>query len=283
MTDLPPAKKRVLITCSAKGGVPWWWFSSYDRTLRLNHPEYEFEFAVEAGNTAINISRNIAAQNAIEQNYWKLVQIDCDQFWTPEGLVRLVGHKEAIVAAPYCKKRSGPVKWLMVSTPGAVAREDGMLQCDFMGTGMFCTEVAALRKMVEFFPERRFVYQDDDGKEKEMTELFPIGLVGPNTPDGRLRRIAAIIAQRNDPDWATYRDGALMDINDILTKPHPDKARFLGEDYHFGHLARKAGLTLWCDTRNIVGHVGDIVYPVGNDKLSESAGIPTHTLKLDDW
>ena len=62
-------KKRVLVACSAKGGVPYYWFSSYDQTLRLNHPDYEFEFVMESGNSAINISRNIAAQTG-----WSRVQ-----------------------------------------------------------------------------------------------------------------------------------------------------------------------------------------------------------------
>lgn len=266
-------KKRVLVTCSAKGGVPYYWFSAYDQTLRMQHAEYDFEFLMESGNSAINISRNIAAQSAIEQGYWKLVQIDKDQFWNPTQLVALVSREEDIVAAPYVKKKSGPVSWLIVKTPGAEVREDGMLQCDFVGTGMLSTSVAALQHMVDFFPERRFDYEDESGATKSMTELFPIGLVGPNTPEGKLARIALA--------------GTFQEVQDILHGTEvgtgASGARMLGEDYGFGHLARKSGLKLWCDTRQIVGHVGDVVYPVTPEALNSPASIPTHSLCLDSY
>lgn len=274
---IPANRKRVLIACPAKGGTTSYWFSAYDQVMRLNHHEYDFEFVFDDGNNAINVARNIIAQYALEKGYWKVVQVDRDQFWSPEILIRLVSHPEQIVAAPYCKKRPGPVKWLMVAKPGAVMREDGMLECDFMGTGMLSTEVSALKQMVDFFPERRFVYEDEDGIEKEMTELFPIGLVGPNTPSGRLARIKEVLASDGAPE------AAMAVVRNIVDTVHPAKARLLGEDYGFSALARKAGLQLWCDTKNVVGHVGDIVFPIGPDKLSVAAGIPTHNLNLDAW
>ena len=259
-------KKRVLVTCSAKGGVPYYWFSAYDQTLRMQHAEYEFEFMMESGNAAIGISRNIAAQNAMEHGYWKLVQIDKDQFWNPAQLIGLVSRPEAIVAAPYVKKKSGPVKWLIVKTPGAEVQEDGLLQCDFVGTGMLSTEIAALQHMVDFYPERRFLYEDEDGSTKTMTELFPIGLVGPNTPEGRLARIASA--------------GTFREVQDILHCNLETPGRMLGEDYGFCLLARKAGLKIWCDTRQVVGHVGDVVYPITTEALNTPASIPTHNLDL---
>jgi hypothetical protein len=60
-------------------------------------------------------------------------------------------------------------------------------------------------------------------------------------------------------------------------------ARLLGEDYGFCHLARKSGFKLWCDTRQVVGHVGDVVYPVTPEALSSPASIPTHSLCLDSF
>lgn len=271
------AKKRVLIACSAKGGVPYWWFQSYDQVLRLNHPDYDFEFAIESGNSAINISRNIAAQYAIDSGYWKLVQIDKDQFWTPAQLVQLVKHDVPIVAGPYCKKKSGPVKWLIVKKPSAEVRPDGLLECDYMGTGMFSTEVAALKTMCDFLPERRFGYEDEDGKEKFMTELFPIGLVGPNSPEGRISRIREVLA--GDPDPAS----AFQIIKGIIETISPDISRMMGEDYFFCHLARKADIPLYCDTQMVVGHVGDAVYPITSEMCSVPAEIPTHGLKLDRY
>jgi len=273
------AKKRVLVACSAKGGVPYWWFEAYDKTLRLDHPKFEFEFAMEAGNSAINISRNIIADKAIAQGYWKLVQIDTDAFWTPEQLVHIVDHDEPIVAGPYIRKQSGTCSWLVVRTPGATVRADGLLECDFIGTHFFATSIEALKHMVWFFPERAFEYDEKDGEHlnKVMTELFPIGLVGPNTPEGRISRIREVLKSNEDPK------AVVPMIRGILENSHPQKARLLGEDYHFCQLAKKSGLKLYCDTTSVLGHVGDIVYPVGPDKLSVASDFPTHTLKMDMW
>ena len=271
------SKRRVMVSCSAKGGVPWWWFESYDKTLRLNHPDFEFEFAMEAGNSAINLTRNIVADNAIEQGYWKLVQIDKDQFWTPEQLIRLTGHDLPIVAGPYCKKKSGPVEWLAVAKPGAVVGPDGLLPCDFVATGMLATSVEALKQMVAFYPDRRFVSHGEKGDPRDMTELFPIGIVGPNTPAGRLARIKKVLNSGLKPESAYEM------IRSIVETLHPGKSRMLGEDYHFCHLARKAGLEIFCDTKCAVGHVGDAVFPIGPEALSSPQGIPTHSFSLDDW
>ena len=222
-------KRRVLVTCSSPRGVPYWWFASYDRTLRLNHPEYDFEFAMESGHNALNLARNIAAQAAIDRDYWKLVQIDTDQFWSPEHIVRLVSHDEDIVGALYCKKRPGKVTWVAIKKKDASPREDGLLAADFIGTGVFCTTVAALKKMVAYFPEREFLYDDEAGNPHTMTELFPIGLVGPNTAAGKLSRIKRLLSDNRKPD-GTFPAWLMNTIEQILNVRDGTLARLLGED-----------------------------------------------------
>ena len=183
-------KKRILIACPAKGGVSGHWFEQHEALQKLNHPDYVFEFVIETGHGGINFARNIIADEAIRRDVWKVVQIDADMRWMAADVVRLVSVPEPIVYAPYVAKKSGPVHWLVIATPGAKVDDRGLLQCDFVGTGAVSIEVAALRAMVAFYPERRFVYENDDsGIKKTMTELFPMGLVGPNTPEGRLARI----------------------------------------------------------------------------------------------
>lgn len=271
-------KKRILIACPAKGGIGGHWFEQHAKLMQLNHPDYAFEFAIETGHGGINFARNIIAQKALEDDVWKVVQIDADMRWLAEDVVRLVSVPEPIVYASYVAKKPGPVRWLVVKTPGAEIDERGLLQCDFVGTGAISTEVAALRKMVDFYPERRFVYEDDaTGQQKTMTELFPMGLVGPNTPEGRLTRIRETI------DGSTDDSDCLDSIEHILNTVHEGESRLLGEDYHFCHLARKAGLKLWCDVGHAIGHIGDAVYPIGPEQLSKPNHIPTHSLNLDRY
>lgn len=262
-------KKRVLIACPAKGGVSGHWFEQHEALSKLNHPEYVFEFVIETGHGGINFARNIIADEAIRRNVWKLVMIDADMRWMAADVVRLVSVPEPIVYAPYVAKKSGPVHWLVIATPGAKVDGRGLLQCDFVGTGAVSIEVDALRAMVAFYPERRFVYENDDsGIKKTMTELFPMGLVGPNTPEGRLARIEKAL---RDPSMDTNTCTEVID--DIVHTVHPGECRLLGEDHHFSRLARRAGFKLWTDMNAVIGHVGDAIYPIGPEQLSTAAFI----------
>jgi len=275
-------KRRVVICTSAKGGLPFWWFDAYAKLLALNHPDYTFELSVEAGNSAINISRNIMADHAIRTEADVMVQIDTDMKWCPEALLQMLAHKEPIVCAPYVKKQSGPIRWLVVRKKGAFPDERGLCDMDFFGTGMFLVSVLALRTMCAAFPERRFTYEDDDAHggitSRTMTELFPIGIVGPNTPEGRISRIRAVLASGElNPAIC------LGAIEDILATVHEGESRFLGEDFFFSHLARKAGFKIWCDSRLLIRHIGPAPYPILDEQLSTVTPLPESNLNLDAY
>lgn len=286
-------KKRVLICTSAKGGLPFWWFDAYAKLLALNHPDYTFELSVEAGNSAINISRNIMADHAIRTEADIMVQIDTDMKWTPEGLLQMLAHNEPIVCAPYVKKQSGPIRWLVVRKKGAFPDERGLCDMDFFGTGMFLVSVPALRTMCDAFPERRFTYEDDDAHggitSRTMTELFPIGLVGPNTPEGRLARIRAVMEHMqitpllSEGERRDFFQRKLESIETIATAIHPGESRFLGEDFFFSHLARKAGFKIWCDSRLLIRHIGPAPYPILEEQLSTVTPLPESNLNLDAY
>lgn len=271
------SKKLVSICCPAKGGLPWYWIKPMIELVTLNHHKYAFNVFIEAGHHGIGLARNIIADHIITdpQGIWKMVMIDSDAFWTVKQLLQIIDREEPFVAGPYVRKTGGPCAWLCIRTPGVEIREDGLVECDFLGTHFMSFEVAALKKMVKFFPERTFTFDEKDGEfnNKKMAELFPIGLCGPNTPEGRLARIKKVLAEVNQ--------GACSDINfllrteEILTTIHPGETRILGEDYSFCLLARKAGFKLYCDRdANPIGHVGDIIYPVGPEQNSIATPFP---------
>lgn len=271
------SKKLVTIACPAKGGLPWYWIKPMTELVTLNHPKYAFNVMIESGHHGIGLARNILADNVIKdpQGIWKMVMIDSDAFWTVKQLLQIIDREEPFVAGPYVRKTGGPVGWLCVRTPGTELRDDGMMECDFIGTHFMSFEVASLKKMIAYYPERMFTIDEKDGEfnNRKMCELFPIGLVGPNTPEGRLARINGVLKEVNE--------GACSDINfllrteEILTTIHPGESRILGEDYGFCLMARRAGFKLYCDRNvNPVGHVGDIVYPVGPEQNSIATPFP---------
>lgn len=286
-------KKRIVICTSAKGGLPFWWFDAYAKLLALNHPDYTFELSVEAGNSAINISRNIMADHAIRCDYDAMVQIDTDMKWDAAGLLQMLAHNEPIVCAPYTKKQSGPIRWLVVRKKDAFPDERGLCDMDFFGTGMFAVQVPALRAMCSAFPERRFTYEDEDAHggivSRTMTELFPIGIVGPNTPEGRLARIREVLervlltACATDEEKYEHLCAKLIDIETVIVENHPGESRLLGEDFFFSHLARKAGFKIWCDSRLLVRHVGPAAYPILPEQISTVTPLPESNLNLDAY
>lgn len=270
-------KKLITICCPAKGGLPWYFVKALFELNAINHPRFSFNFQMESGHHGIGLARNILADQVINDTrpIWKMVMADSDAFWTAEQMIRLVDHEEPFVAGPYVRKTGGPVQWLMVRTPGTELRDDGLMECDFMGPHLMAFEVAALRKMVEFYPERLFTIDEKDGefKNKKMCELFPIGLVGPNTPEGRLARIKKVLDEVNQNACSDIN--FLLRTEEILATVHPGESRILGEDYGFCRLARKAGFKLYCDRNtNPIGHVGDIIYPVGPEQNSVATPFP---------
>lgn len=266
-------KKLITICCPAKSGLPWYFVRALFELNAIDHPKFSFNFQMESGHHGIGLARNILADQVISDTrpIWKMVMADSDAFWTAKQMIQLVDHEEPFVAGPYVRKTGGPVSWLCVRTPGTELRDDGLMECDFMGPHLMAFNVEALRKIVDFYPERMFTIDEKDAefKNKKMCELFPIGLAGPNTPEGRLARINRIIEVSHDSDLA------IDAIKEILTKVHPGESRILGEDYRFCLLARKAGFKLYCDRNvNPVGHVGDIIYPVGPEQNSVATPFP---------
>lgn len=278
LTSKHTDRKRVLIATPAKGGIPWYWEEVKDQVLRMDHPEFEIDFCSEAGNSAINLTRNMLADHARREKYWKLIMLDNDHMWTIEHLFRLLAHKEPIVGGSYCRKQAGAPTWLAVHTPEIKMREDGLLQCDFIGTGVLAVEVAVFDKMAEMLPEREFEYEDENHKKSTMVEFFPIGLVGPNTAAGKLGRIRKLMTSTK-----AYSTDVLADVQAIFDDKSRGNARLLGEDYHFCHLARKCGFKLYVDTQCIVPHVGPICHPVTPDKVAVPTQIPSHELNMEDW
>jgi hypothetical protein len=117
-----------------------------------------------------------------------------------------------------------------------------------------------------------------------MTELFPVGVVGPNTAAGKLARIRKVFKDAAGHSAAEDWGPMLNAIEDVLDDPTRNTGRMLGEDYGFSILARKCGLSLFIDTKAIFPHVGNTTFPITADRVSIPQGIPTHSLgAMEGW
>lgn len=257
--------KRVLVATPTKSGITTYWFKAYDTVMQNPIPGYDINFAIEDANQAINLARNVIANAAVQQGYDDLVMIDVDHPWTRAHLERILSHDAPIVSGLYCKKAPGNPHWLgLLGKDSPDVRPDGLRQVDYVPTGFLRIRVSVLKDMQKHFPERRYVHTDDNGKDHESWELFPIGLVGPNTAEAKLHLIAHAVAQHGAEG---NRMSGFRKIAALVGEQHPEPARLLGEDYFFSHLARKAGFKLFIDTQCIVQHMGQIPFPITPDML----------------
>lgn len=227
-----------------------------------------FDFQIEEGEHALNLARNMIAEEAIESGVERVVMIDKDHPWTPAHLVRILSHAEPIVAGLYCKKRPGKPFWLGRRVKGATPRADGLLAAEFVPTGFLSISVLALLEMERQMPEREYFHVKEDGTSHVATEFFPIGIVGPNTAQAKLDKLRALARDGQGADLP------LADLKAILDHHEENSGRLLGEDYFFSHLARKCGIPLFIDTKLIIPHVGPVAFPILPEMVGGPSEIP---------
>jgi hypothetical protein len=288
--------RRLLIASPAKSGVPTFYMTMFESLVRRPPAGWDVSFIVEAGNNALNISRNMLAAEAIDGGFDRMVMLDLDHPVTAEHFVRLLSHgmldddigHEAypIVSGLYCMKKPGNPFFLGIRERGAKEQGDGLLLARFLPTGFLSVSVAALRTMCEFHKNREFYVQDDTvfpamtpapkKTKRMMTELFPIGINGPRTPDARLRKIKELFATGS---------ATLEVIENIATRTDLDAGYLTGEDYFFSHLAHQAGIKQYLDVRCVIPHCGAIDFPITNkDALATSCQpIPEYEGDVSGW
>jgi hypothetical protein len=270
-------KIRVLFAVPSKGGLPDYWMDFNTRLVLEScigmFAPFEIDMRTENANHLLNISRNVIAEAAMNEGYDKVVMCDKDHPLTTENLRRILSHDRDIVGALYPGKKPGKVKWFSILTPGAKAEESGLIECDFMGTGLMCIDVRVLRKIAKDNPDREFQYDKEDGTAGTSFEFFPVGIVGPRSPRAKLKRIRKLIEQGGN-----LQSEQILSVIAGTDAEHP-AGRMLGEDYGFCALARMSGCRLYCDTKLEIKHEGAICFPV----LPEDVMIPSplYTNNLD--
>lgn len=294
----PKRTKRLLIASPAKGGVPLHYVLMQEHILREPLPGWDTEFLVEAANSALTISRNVLAQQAIVRDFDRVLMLDLDHPTRREHLTRILSHdhdKYQLVSGLYCIKRPGRPFWLGIALKGAQPNGDGLLPASFLPTGFLSVNVAALRKMQQVHKDREVYIQDDvlippgPRRTKEtMFDLFPVGSYGPRMSACRLRRVREAMANviKRGVNTATRPQliEALQGVEKAITD-EGEPGHLLGEDYAFALLARQAGLELWLDVNCMVPHQGAIAFPITDAAVvaTQCDRVPEPDFDLVSW
>lgn len=255
----PP--RKIIIGTPFKGGASVNYIRFLVKSMRTKFPDREIDYVVsDSGSVAF--ARNEIAWQAESQNADAVAMVDEDMLGEPHHLDRLISHAEPVVAGIYCKRNAGKPYWLFVPRTGAEIRADGLLESVRLATGFMLIRTEVFRKFRDVFPERVFECKDAEADPiSERIEAFPSGLVGPGTAEGRLESIRELLY-----GWdVTDHSSSITHLRDKLItaasgKRGPNHLR--GEDYYFSKLAIKAGFKIYADTKLVLGHIGNISFPV---------------------
>ncbi len=259
------SKRRVLLCSPIQGLVSTAYMKFVLDVMTTQSPDIEFLYSTVEGG-AVSTARTHLAHFAMEHECTELVFMDRDLKPELHQLGRLLSHDVDIVCAQYAM-RGLPTKFHGQELKGETVNEKTALQkMTFAPIGFAKIKTAVFYKLKEVFPEREHCYEELTSKHIGNHEFFPTGLVGPNTPEGKLDRIKGILARRETPFMAD-----LEDIFNVVKDSDYSDSHYYGEDYYFCLLAKKAGFDINLDTALIIPHAGEITFPIMNQDLNAMA------------
>lgn len=171
-------------------------------------------------------ARNAIVAHFLASGQAQLLFIDADIGFGATGVLRLLAHGRPVIGGLYRRKRSDRQDWVVHWQLGedGTARRDprtGAVEVAAIGTGFLCITREALLRMIEAFPQTRYLPDADDG------------------PDGPWRE----------------RTHALFEAGIA-----PETGRYLSEDYLFCSRWRSIGGEVWCDPAIRLEHHGQACF-----------------------
>lgn len=218
--------RKVFVAVPIYGGLDP--FFSQCLIRLASNPPCNMALRLQAGDSLVARARNTLTADFLASDCTHLLFIDSDLVFGAEQIVHLVSHFEdpavKIAGGCYPKKQQGDVQWVC---NGCVeerqAREDGLLEVRYVGTGFMMIAREVFEAMIYRFGEE-LRYTPDHRKDREEYDFWSVGTY--RYPDGSKRYLSE--------DWFFCQ-------------------RWLDLDP-----ANK----VWMDTRVILKHVGTAVYPL---------------------
>ncbi len=250
--------EKILIATPLKGGIPTGYNLSLIGLLQKTTMERQFQSVFLTG-TSVNFARNELAMIARRDKFTRILWWDVDLKPTVEQAMRLISFDEDIVCAMY-PRREVRTTWHITAVKGEPTRPDGLQKVFKSAIGYSCMKVSALEKIAATYPDHDCVRGEEVGTEAvALHEFFPMGILGPNSPVGRLESVRKYIAQGGTE---------IAEVNRIANSRHPGQTMLTGEDYYFCRLALGAGVSIHLDTTMIIKHTGELDFPVPTEDLT---------------
>lgn len=204
--------------------------------------QHRFEIQTVPGDSLVPRARNNLAYSYYTRTAFDYIfPLDSDLDFTPDDLIRLADlaslHDLDFLCGRYAIKDPG-LRWCENAKPGAtIDPVTGLLELATAPGGVHMISRRAITKAIETaragaWPHWRIQYTDD---------------------------------QHRDERWNLYYNGVVLDLEEWPDRP---LGRYLSEDWGISYLMRKLGFRIFCDTRSILLHRGEIFYPLGTRRLS---------------
>lgn len=253
--------RHILVATPLKGGIPTAYYLAMIGLLQKSRSELQFQSVFLTG-TSVNFARNEIAKMARDGKFTHVLWWDVDLKPTPEQFDRLIAHDEDIVCAMY-PRRTVTTSWHITAVRGEPTREDGLQKVFKTAIGFSIMRVSVLEKIAATYPDHDCIRGEEYGKEAvHLHEFFPMGLLGPNSPVGRLESIKKYLAEGGDK---------IEVVRTLISKKHEGQTMLTGEDYYFCRLALGAGFSIHLDTKMIVKHTGETDFPIETEELTAAA------------
>lgn len=262
-----PKHRKILIATPLKGGLPPEYFQGLFNAINSKIPGISIAYCF-LGGTSIQWARDEIAKYVLDAKFDELIFWDKDLNPHPQQLIRLISHDEPVVCSVYCKRGVKTVWHIDMMPEQPRVREDGLLYANRAAIGFSKIKREVFEEIRRKQPQRFYVKQDNGADPVEIFEYFPMGLVGPNTAEGKLERIHQTFKKAIE-SGVHFDEMRVADIWEILNDSDYSTNRCLGEDFYFCRLLKECGIPLLVDPQLIINHMGETSFPIPTPLLVE--------------
>jgi hypothetical protein len=256
--------RKILICTPLRGGLSATYLDMAIKLILSRIPNVSIALST-IGVPAVQWARDECVQMARDRGCGEIVFWDADIEPTPEDWVRLLSNDTTEILCGLYAKRGIPTHWHATFMDGKEPDANGLCEVFQCAIGFSKIRMTAFDKMRDRSPERAYIVHHADETNRRLHEYFPMERFGPNTAAGKLKRIKSLFEEEGYQSYDPLNDTIL----EILTDSDYSTNQMHGEDYSFCRLAKEAGIPITLDTRLIVGHRGECVFPVATEVLEK--------------
>lgn len=269
--------RRILIATPLKGDVPKAYFQTSLQLATAKLEGIKLDWVLLDG-PAIMQARNEIVAYAFEHKFDEIIWWDKDVLADNDGInqtagaiVRLLNHDVDMVCGIY-STRSLSTHWHMELIAGENPDKNGLQKVKRSAIGFSKIKMSVFKAIMDRNPDRMALLVDPLKEPKQVFEFFPMGIQGPNTPEGRMAKIREEIDRWQNKEITSEVAMNLVVRNASIKFDQPNA--YASEDYWFCDLVRDAGIPIHIDTMLVLGHQGKAVFPITTPRLLEILSEP---------